>query len=134
MASRDKKDLHHILVQAYDLACARYKELYPNDPQPFLTCTFRSNEEQTELYAQGRTKPGKIVTQAKAGQSAHNYNPSFAFDIGFINPITKKLDWNQKLFKNFAACIKQFSSVVECGADWKFLDLPHFELRGWKTW
>ena len=25
----------------------------------------------------------------------------------------KKLDWSQKLFKNFAACIKQVSSVVE---------------------
>lgn len=34
----------------------------------------RSIPEQTELYAQGRTKPGKIVTNAKPGTSAHNYS------------------------------------------------------------
>ena len=38
-----------------------------------VTCTFRSAQEQNELYAQGRTKPGKIVTNAVAGKSAHNY-------------------------------------------------------------
>ena len=38
-----------------------------------ITCTWRSPEEQESLYAQGRTKPGKIVTNARAGQSAHNY-------------------------------------------------------------
>lgn len=37
-----------------------------------ITCTWRSPEEQDELYAQGRTKPGHIVTNARAGQSAHN--------------------------------------------------------------
>lgn len=31
--------------------------------------TYRSNAEQNELYAQGRTKAGKIVTNAKGGQS-----------------------------------------------------------------
>lgn len=38
-----------------------------------ITCTWRSAQEQTELYAQGRTKPGRIVTNARAGQSAHNF-------------------------------------------------------------
>lgn len=38
-----------------------------------VTCTYRSNEEQDALYAQGRTTPGRIVTHARAGQSKHNW-------------------------------------------------------------
>lgn len=37
-----------------------------------ITCTYRSGQEQDMLYAQGRTTPGRIVTNAKAGQSWHN--------------------------------------------------------------
>lgn len=38
-----------------------------------ITSTYRDNESQDALYAQGRTTPGKIVTNAKAGQSFHNW-------------------------------------------------------------
>lgn len=44
-----------------------------------VTSTYRDNESQAELYAQGRTKPGKIVTKAKPGQSWHNWR--VAFDV-----------------------------------------------------
>ena len=44
-----------------------------------VTSTYRDNECQTDLYAQGRTKPGKIVTRAKAGQSWHNWRCAFDF-------------------------------------------------------
>ena len=129
MASRDKKDLRPELVTAYEKACDKYKALYPNEPQPFITCTFRSGEEQNKLY---NSKPK--VTNAKAGQSPHNYNPSFAFDIGFIGA-DKKMDWDSKLFTNFIAVIKSVSDVVDCGGEWKsFKDLPHFELKNWKTY
>lgn len=37
-----------------------------------ITCTYRPLDEQAALYAQGRTKPGPIVTKAKPGQSRHN--------------------------------------------------------------
>lgn len=33
---------------------------------------YRSNAEQMALWAQGRTKPGPIVTRAKGGESVHN--------------------------------------------------------------
>lgn len=51
-----------------------------------ITCTFRSGLEQDALYAQGRTKPGRIVTWARAGQSKHNlmhggFPASRAFDV-----------------------------------------------------
>ena len=38
-----------------------------------IYCTWRSPEEQAYLYRIGRELPGKIVTNAKAGESKHNY-------------------------------------------------------------
>nr|WP_295770097.1 M15 family metallopeptidase [Rhodoferax sp.] len=40
----------------------------------------RSCAEQDALYAQGRTAPGNKVTNAKSGDSNHNFG--IAFDIG----------------------------------------------------
>jgi len=37
-----------------------------------ITEAYRSIERQNQLYAQGRTTPGKIVTNAKGGQSYPN--------------------------------------------------------------
>lgn len=132
MASRDKKDLEITLVDAYDLACAKYKLAYPTASQPFLTCTYRPNKEQDILFAQGRTAKGQKVTNAKAGESPHNYNPAPAFDIGFIT-LNQTLDWSPKNFKNFATIIKAINFSVVWGGDFiSFKDLPHFELKNWK--
>lgn len=38
-----------------------------------VTSTYRDHESQNALYAQGRTAPGKKVTNAKGGQSFHNW-------------------------------------------------------------
>lgn len=38
-----------------------------------VTCTYRSPEEQDALYALGRSQPGRIVTNARGGDSMHNY-------------------------------------------------------------
>lgn len=127
MASRSKADLHPVLVAAYDKAADEYSKVYPKAPQPFLTCTYRSNEEQDELF-----KKRPKVTNARAGQSPHNYNPSFAFDIAFIG-LDKKLDWSSNLFKNFANIITTIEPKVDWGGNWeKFKDAPHFQLKGWK--
>lgn len=54
-------------VEAWDAACAaRHVDL-------LVYCTYRPPIEQAALYAQGRTTPGKIVTNAKPWQSAHQY-------------------------------------------------------------
>lgn len=129
MASRDKKDLRPELVQAYEKAFEVYSKLYPNEPQPFITCTYRSGDEQNKLYTQVPK-----VTNAKAGQSPHNYNPSFAFDIAFIG-VNKKVVWTAKYFKMFADCVKSSSDVTVWGGDWlKFSDKPHFELKMWRSY
>lgn len=129
MASRDKKDLHSTLASAYDKAVIEYKKQYPNAPQPFITCTFRDNTEQDILYIR---KPK--VTNARGGESPHNYFPALAFDLGFITA-DKKLDWSKGNFEKFAAIITQIEPCIEWGGSWKsFADAPHYQIRNWKVY
>ena len=55
-----------------------------------ITSTYRDAESQNALYAQGRTAPGKKVTNAKGGQSYHNWK--VAFD--FCPIVNGKPNWN----------------------------------------
>ena len=47
-----------------------------------VTSTYRDAESQNALYAQGRTAPGKIVTNAQAGDSWHNWRCAVDVEIG----------------------------------------------------
>ena len=122
-----------ILVDAFDKAVPTFKTTYPTLPQPFLTCTNRTFNEQEELYTHGRTAPGIIVTNARGGQSPHNHLPSLAFDIAFIG-LNKQLDWHEDLFKKFADIIIAIEPRIEWGGSWKFKDSPHFQLRNYETY
>lgn len=54
-----------------------------------IYCTLRGNDEQAALYAQGRTKPGQVVTNARPGQSLHNpdaHGQAWAFDAVPLMP------------------------------------------------
>jgi peptidoglycan L-alanyl-D-glutamate endopeptidase CwlK len=104
-----------------------------------ITQGLRSVEEQNELYAQGRTKAGKKVTNAKGGQSIHNYG--LAVDICLI--IDNKTaswdttkDWDNDQVADWYECVKIFAKYGwEWGGNWKnFKDLPHFEKRGYNNW
>lgn len=127
MPSRKIDDCIPELQDAWNIASDSWHTYYPELPQPFLTCTHRSGAEQDELYAIGRTKPGKKITNARAGQSLHNQLPSRAFDVAFVG-LNKKLDWNPELFKKLADILKTLG--VEWGGDWKssLRDLPHFQI------
>lgn len=133
MASRRIEDCDIRLQKVWAEAVPIFKQSHP-DITPFLTCTHRPNDEQDELYAQGRTRPGNIVTNAKAGQSAHNMNPSQAFDIGFKYP-DGDLTWKVQLFEEFGDIVKSIDPTIVCGSRWKsFRDYPHFETMDWKDW
>lgn len=94
--------------------------------------TLRTDKEQDELYAQGRTKPGKKVTNAKGGQSYHNYG--LAFDIVLIID-GKEASWDT--LKDFDGDkVADWHEVVKIakkygwawGGDFvSFKDAPHFE-------
>lgn len=75
MASRSIADLSptmHALAMDFMQRCADDTWLKEHGISVLIICTHRSNDEQNALYAQGRTKPGAIVTRARGGQSAHN--------------------------------------------------------------
>jgi len=96
-----------------------------------FTHTLRTIEEQNKLYAQGRTTKGQIVTNAKGGQSFHNFG--CAIDICLI--VDGKATWergkdfdrdNQPDFMEVVKIFKKYGWFW--GGDFKtFKDYPHFE-------
>lgn len=105
--------------------CLQLVELaYKNGYQILITQGYRSIAEQNDLYAQGRTKPGSIVTNAKGGESNHNYR--LAFDIAVLFP-DGSIDWNTE--SKYKAVGKLGQSIgLDWGGAWTgFVDLPHFE-------
>jgi peptidoglycan L-alanyl-D-glutamate endopeptidase CwlK len=88
---------------------------------------FRTYEEQDALYAQGRTAPGPIVTNARAGYSNHNFG--IAFDVGVFEG-NRYLGESPK-YK--AVGVLGMDLGLEWGGNWKtMVDQPHFQLR--PTW
>ena len=79
-----------------------------------IYCTLRSNAEQTALYAQGRTAPGAILTNARAGQSMHNPDKTgkaWAFDA--VPRVAGKAAWND------GALVQRMGEIGEaCGLQW----------------
>jgi len=89
-----------------------------------VTSTYRDFESQTALYAQGRTAPGKIVTNAPAGSSFHNYR--CAVDV--VPLVNGKPVWDgtDPLWKQIGELGEQ------CGLEWagrwkSFKELAHFQ-------
>lgn len=104
-----------------------------------ITQGLRTFKEQDALYAIGRTKPGKKVTNAKGGQSIHNYG--FAVDIclvidGNTASWDTVKDWDNDKIADWYECVKIFAKYGwDWGGNWKkFKDLPHFDKRGYNDW
>lgn len=89
----------------------------------------RTHAEQNKLFAKGRTTKGAIVTNARGGQSFHNYG--LAVDVcPFRGDVAL---WNEeKLFDVLDEYATRFS--LEWGGDWRTPDRPHLQLRGFKSW
>lgn len=130
MPSRKIEDLHPELQPL----CREFqKRCDAQGVDALITCTWRSGAEQDELYAQGRTKPGLKVTNARAGQSAHNATlngkpAARAFDV--VPLVNGKAMWDAKHPAwQVMGCIG-----MELGLNWygrpgaPFREFPHFEL------
>ena len=92
-----------------------------------ITEGFRSKEYQDSLYAQGRTKPGKIVTNAKGSTWSSQHMWGIAFDIA-IND--SKLLYDATTIRKVAVIAKGIG--LGWGGDWKsIVDTPHFYLPKW---
>jgi peptidoglycan L-alanyl-D-glutamate endopeptidase CwlK len=83
----------------------------------------RSFEEQDKIYAQGRTAPGKIVTNAPPGFSWHNYG--IAADITFKDEKGKFVWRDSDRWDMLGILGKRVG--LEWGGDWKKPDRPHFQ-------
>ena len=95
-----------------------------------VTSTYRDNASQDALYAQGRTMPGKIVTNAKAGQSWHNYR--CAVDVVPIVAGKPRWDVKDEVWQQVGALGK--AAGLEWAGDWKkFKEYPHFQYTGGLT-
>lgn len=94
-----------------------------------ITSTYRDAESQNALYAQGRTAPGKKVTNAAGGDSLHNWR--VAFD--FVPVANGKAIWDDaKLWERCGAIAE--SVGLEWGGRWtKFPDKPHCQDTGGLT-
>ncbi len=55
---------------------------------------FRSFAAQEAIYAQGRTAPGKVISNARGGESFHNYG--LGFDFAILKPGSKEIEWNSR--------------------------------------
>lgn len=124
ISSRSLRDLHpkvSLLAQKMIAEChaARINLL--------VTSTYRDAEAQNELYARGRTGAGSIVTNAKAGQSFHNYR--VAFDVVPIvggKPVWSTDGDDGMLWKAVGMIGK--SVGLEWAGDWeRFKEYPHFQ-------
>ena len=85
----------------------------------------RTMSEQERIYAQGRTAPGNVVSNAKPGDSYHNYG--LAVDI--VPRVYRSLpSWNPSgpLWARVGEIGKNIG--LEWGGDWSSKDLPHFQL------
>ncbi len=86
-----------------------------------VTDGYRSIGEQNELYQQGRTKPGSKVTNAKGGESYHNYG--LAIDV--VPMENGQPNWDS-ISNEIGDIGKGFG--FEWGGDWTTKDLPHFQM------
>ncbi len=121
-------DIHSVVKES---AIEMIKQAYKEGIYVQITSGYRSFAEQNKLYTQGRTAPGKIVTNAKGGQSNHNYG--LAVDYVLLSADGKKALWtvNEK-WRRVAQIGKSLG--FSWGGDWKsFKDYPHLEMMGGMT-
>jgi peptidoglycan L-alanyl-D-glutamate endopeptidase CwlK len=89
-----------------------------------ITSTYRDMESQDALYEQGRTTQGRIVTNARGGDSYHNWR--CAVDV--VPIIGGKPDWDGS-----HPAWQQIGEIgEECGLEWagrwkSFKELAHFQ-------
>lgn len=105
----------------------------------------RTFEEQDALYAQGRSKPGNIVTNSRGGQSYHNYGLAIDFAILYDkdkNGTFETLSWDTLVDldrdgeKDWMEVVEVFekANYVWGGRFSSIKDNPHFEKTFGYNW
>lgn len=126
---RSQKNMATLLEPVRPYALALIQKAAANGITIKIISGLRTYAEQDALYAQGRTTEGKIVTNAKGGESNHNFG--IAFDVGVFES-NKYLPDSPK-YK--AVGVLGAELGLDWGGNWKTIeDQPHFQLRpNWAT-
>ncbi len=121
---RSEKNIATLLEEVRPIARALVQKADSAGIQIKIIGGTRTFAEQDALFAKGRTAPGPVVTNAKAGQSNHNFG--IAFDIGVFSG-SKYLGDSPK-YKAVGAL--GIDLGLDWGGNWTSLkDEPHFQLR-----
>lgn len=133
MDSKSQEEIATLHPKLRDDAMSAWTECQaamPNNVSISISQGYRTFAESDALYAQGRTTPGEIVTNAKAGQSYHNYG--LAFDMTMTT--NGKEDWVVgPNWMKVVTIIKAYGWTW--GGDFTTIkDEPHFEKRFGYSW
>ena len=122
--SRDLKELHPIVQAKAHTFIERCRQA---GIDILITSTYRDHASQNALYAQGRTIKGKIVTNARGGDSFHNWRVAFdCVPIRNGKPVWGTTGEDGKLWKKVGE-IGQ-SCGLEWAGSWKsFPEFAHFQ-------
>jgi peptidoglycan L-alanyl-D-glutamate endopeptidase CwlK len=102
-----------------------YEECMAEGLKILVYCGYRSNEDQEKLYKQGRSTKGNKVTNARAGQSFHNYGRA----IDFVPVRNGESSWDDT-----ASYLKAQRIGKEFGLRPISWELPHLEDSSFKNW
>lgn len=94
-----------------------------------ITSTYRDFASQTALYNQGRTTPGNKVTNARAGESFHNYRCA----LDFAPAVHGKIDWNDTAAFTKCGEIAESVGLTWAGRWTTFKELAHVQYTGGLT-
>ena len=86
-----------------------------------LTCGYRTQKEQDELYAKGRTASGKKVTWTRRSK----HTKRIAFDVAVFK--YGRISWEPRDYLELGEIGKTLG--LTWGGDWKVRDYCHFELK-----
>ena len=91
----------------------------------------RMPPDEAAEYAKGRTAPGKIVTNAKPGQSKHNHTDndapaSLAYDC--VPVVNGKAQWSNSKLINRVGELGEKAGLVWAGRWKSFKEYVHFEV------
>lgn len=132
MSSRNLDDLNQSTRQ---MAMAHKQLCAAKGIELLIYCTLRSNDEQTELYAIGRTKDGKIVTNARAGDSAHNpdeHGKASAYDCCPMISGKPMWDSTHPAWRIVGACGEEAGLVWSGRWTGKLKESAHFQDPYWR--
>lgn len=117
------KDLNELHPKVKELAEALLEACKKQGLYIGISETYRSVERQDYLYAQGRTMPGAIVTNAKGSSMSSYHQWRLAFDV-FQN--IKGAEYDKNVLAKVGAIGQSLG--LEWGGSWKgFADTPHFQ-------